>query len=58
MPFENNNFCNVNMSAEDTKTTEFNRYQKSDIAPFIIHIDRMKMLKSAIFVKKNLKINI
>ena len=46
------------MSSEDTKITEFNRYQKSDIAPFIIHIDRMKMLKSAIFVKKNLKINI
>ena len=45
------------MPSEDTKITEFNQYQKSDIAPFIIHTDQMKMLKSAIFVKKNLKIN-
>ena len=57
MPSENKDFCNVNMPYEDTKITEFNQYQKSDIAPFIIHTDQMKMLKSAIFVKKNLKIN-
>ena len=27
---ENKDFCNVIMSSEDTKTLEFNQYQKSD----------------------------
>ena len=32
---ENKDFCNV-MPFEDTKVSEFNQYQKSDKAPFII----------------------
>ena len=27
------------MSSEDTKVLEFNKYKKSDKAPFIIHVD-------------------
>ena len=27
------------MSSEDTKILEFDQYQKSDIAPFIIYVD-------------------
>ena len=34
---ENEDFCNVIMPSEDTKILEFNQYQKSDKAPFIIH---------------------
>ena len=33
-------FCNVIMPSEDTKILEFNQYQKSDKAPFIIYADR------------------
>ena len=36
---ENKDFCNVVMSSEDTKKLEFNQYQKSDQAPFIIYTD-------------------
>ena len=36
---ENKDFCNVTMPFEDTKISEFNRYQKSDKAPFIIYAD-------------------
>ena len=36
---ENKDFCNVIMPSEDTKILEFNRYQKSDKAPFIIYAD-------------------
>ena len=32
-------FCNVIMSFEGTKVLEFNQYQKSDKAPFIIYAD-------------------
>ena len=32
-------FCNVIMPSEDTKVLEFNKYKKSDKAPFIIHAD-------------------
>ena len=34
---ENKNFANVVMPSEDTKILEFNQYQKSDKAPFIIY---------------------
>ena len=34
---ENKGFCNVIMPSEDTKILEFNQYQKSDKAPFIIY---------------------
>ena len=36
---ENKDFCNVIMPFEDTKILEFNQYQKSDKAPFIIYAD-------------------
>ena len=36
---ENKNFCNVNMSSDDTKILEFNQYQKCDKVPFIIYAD-------------------
>ena len=36
---ENKDFCNVIMPSEDTKILEFNQYQKSDKAPFIIYAD-------------------
>ena len=31
---ENKDFCNINMSSEDTEILEINQYQKSDKAPF------------------------
>ena len=36
---ENKDFCNIVMPSEDTKILEFNQYQKSDKAPFIIYAD-------------------
>ena len=36
---ENKDFCNVILPFEDTKILEFNQYQKSDKAPFIIYAD-------------------
>ena len=36
---ENKDFCNVIMSFEETKILEFNQYEKSDKAPFIIYAD-------------------
>ena len=36
---ENKDFCNVIMPSEDKETLEFNQYQKSDKAPFIIYSD-------------------
>ena len=37
--YENKDFCNFIMPSEDTKILEFNQYQKSDKAPFIIYAD-------------------
>ena len=37
--FENKDFCNIIMPCEDTEILEFNQYQKSDKAPFIIYAD-------------------
>ena len=36
---ENKGFCNVIMSPQETKIVEFNQYQISDKAPFIIYAD-------------------
>ena len=36
---ENKDFCDVILPSEDTKMLEFNQYQKSDKAPFIIYAD-------------------
>ena len=34
---KNKDFCNVIMPSDDTKILEFNQYQKSDNAPFIVY---------------------
>ena len=36
---ENEDFCNLIMSSEETKILEFNQYQKFEKAPFIIYGD-------------------
>ena len=36
---ENEDFCNVVVSSEDTKILEFIQYEKSEEAPFIIYAD-------------------
>ena len=36
---EHKDFCNIVMPAEDTEILEFNQYQKSDKAPFVIYVD-------------------
>ena len=36
---KNKDFCNVNMPSDHAKILEFNQYQKSDKAPFIIYDD-------------------
>ena len=36
---ENKDFCNVIIPSEYTKILEFNQYQKSDKAPFILYAD-------------------
>ena len=36
---ESNDFCNTVMSFEDTKILDFNQYQKSDKASFVIYAD-------------------
>ena len=54
---ENKDFCNVNMPSEDTKILEFNQYQKSDKAPFIIYANLECIIeKSLMDVKIILKI--
>ena len=42
---ENKGFCNVNMPSDDTELLEFNQYQKSDKAPFIIYADLVCIIK-------------
>ena len=39
MVCENKDFCNIILPFEDTEILEFNQYQKSDKAPFIIYED-------------------
>ena len=36
---KNKDFCNVIITSQDSKILEFNQYQKSDKAPFIIYAD-------------------
>ena len=36
---ESKDFCNIVMPSEDSKILEFNQYQKSYEAPFIIYTD-------------------
>ena len=37
--YKNKDFCNVVMCSKDTNILEFNKYQKSDKAPFFIYAD-------------------
>ena len=53
---ENKDFCNVVMPSEDNKILEFNQYQKSDKAPFIIYPD-LECLIEFVNVKIILKIH-
>ena len=41
------------MSFEDTKTLEFNQYQKSDKAPFTIYVDLECIIEKIYRCKKN-----
>ena len=49
----NKDFCNVIMTSEDTKILEFNQYQKSDKAPFIIYADIECIIKKIDGCKNN-----
>ena len=49
---ENRDFSNVIMLSEDTRILEFNQYQKSDKAPFIIFAD-LECIIEKIYVRKN-----
>ena len=49
---ENKDFCNMIMPSEGTKILEFNQYEKSDKAPFIIYAD-LECLKENIDGCKN-----
>ena len=54
---ENKDFCNFLMPVEDTKILEFNQYQKSDKAPFIIYADLECLIENIDGFKKILKIH-
>ena len=45
------------MSCEDTKILEFNQYQKSDKAPFVIYADLESLIEKIVDVKIILKIH-
>ena len=51
--YENKDLCNVIMSFEDTKILEFNQYQKSDKAPFIIYADLECIIEKVCGCKHN-----
>ena len=50
---ENKDFRNVIMSSKNTKTLEFNQYQKSDKVPFIIYADLERIIKKNSRSKNN-----
>ena len=49
----NKDFCNVIVTFEDTKILEFNQYQKSDKAPFIIYVDLERLIEKTDECKNN-----
>ena len=55
---ENKDFCNANMPSEDTKILEFNQYQKSDKAPFIIYADSECIIEKLMDIKIILKVHL
>ena len=50
---ENKDCCNEIMTSEDTKILEFNQYQKSERAPFIIYADLRCIIKKINGCKSN-----
>ena len=50
-------FCNVIIPSEDTKTLEFNQYQKSDKASFIIYADLEYLIHKKILTTRVSKHN-
>ena len=52
---ENTDFCNIIMPSEDTRILEFNQYQKSDTAPFIIYADLECIVEMIDACKNNLE---
>ena len=55
---ENKDFCNVIMPSEDTKTLEFNKYKKSDKAPFIVYADLECIIENMTDLEIILKIHL
>ena len=51
--YENKDFCNVIKPSKDTKILEFNQYQKSNKAPFIIYADLEFLIKKIDGCKNN-----
>ena len=54
---KNKGFCNAMMPSEDTTIPEFNQYQKSDKAPFILYVDLKRLIENVDGCKSNLKIH-
>ena len=54
---ENKDFCNVIMLSEYTKILEFNQYQKSDKAPFIVYTYLECLIEKTDGCKNNLDIS-
>ena len=50
---ENKDFCNIIMPSADTKMLEFNQYQKSDKAQFIIYADFEYLIEKTDGCKNN-----
>ena len=50
---ENKDFCNIVIPSETTKILEFNQYQKSDKAPFVIYVDLQCLLEKIDECKNN-----
>ena len=48
---KNKYFCNRNMPSDDTKILDFNQYQKSDKAPFILYVDLECIIEKLMNVK-------
>ena len=52
---QNKGFCNVAVPSEDTKILEFNKIQKSDKTPFIVHGDLQCLIEKIDGCKNNPK---
>ena len=50
---KNKNFCNITIPSGDTKILEFNQYQQSEIAPFIIYADLECLIETVDGCKNN-----